>query len=71
MPLAGAAERDEEGGVGVGEEAINTPFCPLQEKFHTFVLCFINNEVGASLFVVILSPLGKGFPVAPSVIVCF
>jgi hypothetical protein len=26
-----------------GEEVINTPFCPLQEKFHTFVLRGLRN----------------------------
>ena len=28
---------------GEAEEAINTPFCPLQEKFHTFVLRVLRN----------------------------
>jgi hypothetical protein len=27
----------------VREEAINTAFCPLQEKFHTFVLRGLRN----------------------------
>jgi hypothetical protein len=27
----------------VDEEAINTPFCPLQEKFHAFVLRGLRN----------------------------
>jgi hypothetical protein len=31
------------GFVGFGEEAINTPFCPLQEKFHPFVLRGLRN----------------------------
>jgi hypothetical protein len=26
------------GGAAADQEAINAPFCPLQEKFHTFVL---------------------------------
>jgi hypothetical protein len=37
-PAAGASLR----GV-LTEEAINTPFCPLQEKFHTFVLRGLRN----------------------------
>jgi hypothetical protein len=28
---------------GQSKEAINTPFCPLQEKFHTFVLRGLRN----------------------------
>ena len=35
-PAAGEAVRGD-------EEAINTPFCPLQEKFHTFVLRGLRN----------------------------
>jgi hypothetical protein len=30
-----------------GEEAINTTFCPLQEKFHTFVLRGLRNIYAA------------------------
>ena len=38
-PLEGqAVEREAAAGAeGVVEEAVNAPFCRLQEKFHTFV----------------------------------
>jgi hypothetical protein len=35
--------QDEEKKTNLPEEAINTPFCPLQEKFHTFVLRGLRN----------------------------
>ena len=34
---SGTSDGGGSSGIGGREEAINTPFCPLQENFHTFV----------------------------------